>query len=114
VNFIKRELARNLKIESEIPVLTVCIEGGWKQATLHGFPADKRSDDKRRKQGAITRNKSGKIKGSQDIHREDGCHRLKTREGDEKHTAFITEYWLYEWTTMCSAYAAYQQNSEES
>ena len=31
----------------------------------------------------------------------DGYHHLRIREGDEKHTAFITEYGLFEWTVAC-------------
>jgi len=31
----------------------------------------------------------------------DGYHHLRIKEGDEKHTAFITEYGLYEWTVAC-------------
>lgn len=111
MNFIKRELARNLKIESEIPVLFVSKADGSKRLCMDF-----------RLINAVTIKDANKAP-LQEINRErlkeprysqDGCHRLRTREGDEKHTAFITEYWLYEWTTMCSAYAAYQQNSEES
>ena len=31
----------------------------------------------------------------------DGYHHLRIREGGEKHTAFITEYGLFEWTVAC-------------
>ena len=31
----------------------------------------------------------------------DGYHHLRIREGDEKHTAFITAYGLFEWTVAC-------------
>ena len=31
----------------------------------------------------------------------DGYHHMRIREGDEKHTAFITEYGLFEWTVAC-------------
>jgi hypothetical protein len=31
----------------------------------------------------------------------DGYYHLRIKEGDEKHTAFITEYGLCEWTVAC-------------
>ena len=31
----------------------------------------------------------------------DGYHHLRIREGDERHTAFLTEYGLFEWTVVC-------------
>lgn len=43
----------------------------------------------------------------------DGYHHLRIKEGDEKHTAFITEYGLYEWTVACFApaeFARYMNN----
>ena len=46
----------------------------------------------------------------------DGYHHLRIREGDEKHSAFITEYGLFEWTVACfglrnaSDYEMHRQN----
>ena len=44
---------------------------------------------------------SNKLRTFTRLDMKDGYHHLRIREGDEKHTAFITEYGLFEWTVAC-------------
>jgi RNase H-like domain found in reverse transcriptase/Reverse transcriptase (RNA-dependent DNA polymerase)/Integrase zinc binding domain/Chromo (CHRromatin Organisation MOdifier) domain/Integrase core domain len=94
---------RESRSESAVGTLFVLKHDGSKRWCMDMRPinAITETDENKAPLQDITRDRIQGAKVFTRLDMRDGYHHLRIRKGDEKYTAFITEYGLYEWTVAC-------------
>jgi Reverse transcriptase (RNA-dependent DNA polymerase) len=94
---------RESSSESAVGTLFILKKDGSKRLCMDYRPVNKETvgDENKAPLQDVNRDRFRGAKYFTRFDMEDGYYRLRIREGDEKHTAFITEFGLYEWVVVC-------------
>jgi RNase H-like domain found in reverse transcriptase/Reverse transcriptase (RNA-dependent DNA polymerase)/Integrase zinc binding domain/Chromo (CHRromatin Organisation MOdifier) domain/Integrase core domain len=100
---LKAGKVRESRSESAVGTLFVLKHDGSKRWCMDMRPinAITETDENKAPLQDTTRDRIQGAKVFTRLDMRDGYHHLRIRKGDEKYTAFITEYGLYEWTVAC-------------
>jgi hypothetical protein len=100
---LKAGKVRESRSESAVGTLFVLKHDGSRRWCMDMRPinAITETDENKAPLQDITRDRIQGAKVFTRLDMRDGYHHLRIRKGDEKYTAFITEYGLYEWTVAC-------------
>jgi transposase InsO family protein len=100
---LEKGKVRESRSESAVGTLFVLKHDGSKRWCMDMRPinAITPGDENKAPLQDITRERIQGAKIFTRLDMRDGYHHLRIRKGDEKYTAFITEYGLYEWTVAC-------------
>src|SRR4029077_16848672 len=108
---LRRQLTKWMKLgriresssESAVGTLFILKKDGSKRLCMDYRPVNKETvgDENKAPLQDVNRDRFRGANYFTRLDTEDGYHQLWIREGDEKHTAFITEFGLYEWVVVC-------------